>query len=98
MDDSAAQYQHYQDTGELPAGDQRIEKLKLFATSLLTEASELQKQISGAKTQYKRDFYGKKMKKVRDTITQALSTIEILNLTSKGSENASSPAEPTITI
>lgn len=85
MDDSV---KHYQETGELPPEDHRIAKLTQFAQVLITDASELQKQISTAKTQCKRDFYGKKMKKVRNELTQVLSTMEILKLTTKGTGHA----------
>lgn len=85
MDDSV---KHYQETGELPPEDHRITKLNQVAQVLITTASELQKLISSAKTQAKRDFYGKKMKKVRNELTQVLSTMEILKLTSTGTGHA----------
>ena len=64
--------------------DQRITKLTQYAQHLIMNASELQTSISASKTQAKRAFYQKKMRKVRAELTQVLSTMELLKLTTTG--------------
>lgn len=45
---------------------------------LMVEASQYRKKITDAKTQYKKVFYGKKMKKVSDKIMQMLVALQQL--------------------
>lgn len=71
----------------------QAEYLTKSANQMLMTANALQKNIDTAKTQYKRDYYGKKMKKVRDGLHKTLATLELLKMT--GSQNA--PTETSAT-
>ena len=53
------------------------EQLDTATTALLHEANEIQQLITTAKTDAKREFYRKKMKKLAKTLHQALALKEL---------------------
>jgi len=59
----------------------RTESLKQYAEALLRQASEFQTLITTAKTSAKRDFYKKKMNKVRKDVHSVLATLKLLEMT-----------------
>lgn len=72
---------------------QHLEKLNMFADNLIKEASVIQQQISTAKTTAKREYYGKKMKKLGKELQRVLATKQLLTMAAqKNASNNSTPA------
>lgn len=69
---------------------QHLEKLNTFADSLITEAAGIQQKISTAKTAAKREYYGKKMKKISKELQRVLATKQLLNLAAQKNASDSS--------
>jgi len=64
-----------------------LEKLNTFADALIKDAAEIQQKISASKTSVKREYYGKKMKKIGKELQRVLATKQLVQLAAK--KNAS---------
>ncbi len=69
-----------------------LEKLNTFADALIKDAAELQAKISSSKTSVKRDYYGKKMKKLGKELQRVLATKQLVTLAAQKNASDSSDA------
>ena len=69
-----------------------LEKLNTFADVLIKDAAEIQAHISSAKTSAKRDYYGKKMKKIGKELQRVLATKQLVTLAAQKNASDSSDA------
>lgn len=67
--------------------EKHLSKLNSYADTLIRDATEIQALISGAKTRTKADFYGKKMKKIRNELQRVLATSELVKMAAKGQQS-----------
>lgn len=76
---------------------QQEDQLQTFASRLIAEASELQTKINGSKTQVKRAYYTKKMKKIRTDVQQVLATLQLVKLAEARQNAATATTGPSET-
>jgi len=77
---------------------QYMDEMQTLATGLIQTASELQVKINSSKTQAKRDYYAKKMTKVRKDVQQVLATMELVKIMEDKKNAAESDPSSTITV
>lgn len=78
--------------------EQHVERLQTLATGLIQTASELQTKINSSKTQAKRDYYSKKMSKVRKDVQQVLATLQLVEIMEGRKNAAASDSTPAISV
>jgi hypothetical protein len=79
---------------ELALRNRQIQQLTENANSMIITATTIQKNIDSAKTRTKRDFYNKKMSKLRDGLQQTLATIQLLKIMTGQTDASTKNSEP----
>lgn len=74
------------DVDQTEIASPELSKLQTYADQVLKAAVEVQQLIKTAKTQTKRDFYSKKMGKLRKDLHQLLATIELVKLSERSAD------------
>lgn len=78
--------------------EQHVDRLQSLATGLIQTASELQSKINSSKTQAKRDYYNKKMTKVRSDVQQVLATLQLVKIMEDQKNAATTDSSPAISV
>jgi hypothetical protein len=78
--------------------EQHVDRLQSLATGLIQTASELQSKINSSKTQAKRDYYNKKMTKVRSDVQQVLATLQLVKIMEDQKNAATTDSTPAISV
>ena len=72
--------------------EQRITKLQGFAQELIETASQLQQKINASKTAARKEYYNKKMMKVRKDVQRVLATMELVKIAGERRNAAADPS------